>query len=100
MYNTLMSSPEPKSAGSPNLPRTSPPPTLPPKPVVTSLLDVMEDGREFSSLLQIRAHQINLILELRRAIAEIEKLRQRPLLCYVSNVLRAGDFFTSIELAD
>ena len=81
----------------PNIP---PKPPLPPKPVVSSLLDAMVDGREYSSLLSVQPSNIELGTEIRRGIAEVEAARGRPLVCYVSNVLRAGDVGTTIELAD
>lgn len=73
---------------------------IPQKPLVSSLLDAMKDGREYSSLLEVRTEAINLVTEIRRAVKDIEDIRGRPLLCYVGNVVRAGDQFTSIELAD
>lgn len=73
---------------------------MPEKPRVSSLLDAMVDGREYSSLLEVLPDNINLVAEFRRGIADIEAIRGRPCLCYVSNVVRAGELFTSIELAD
>lgn len=60
----------------------------------------MKDGREYSSLLEVSVAGLRIDLELRRALAEIEALRGRPLLCYAANVLRAGEPNTTIELAD
>jgi hypothetical protein len=60
----------------------------------------MDDGREFSSLVGLAPQNLNMVAEIRRGIAEIEAIRKRPLQCYVSNVLRAGEPFTSIELSD
>lgn len=68
--------------------------------MVSSLLDAMKDGREYSSLLEVQANNINLVSEIRRGVAEVEEARGRPLICYVSNVLRAGDVGTTIDLAD
>ncbi len=65
-----------------------PPAILPNQTVAHSLLDVMEDGREFESLLQHQYGPIDLRAEIRRSIAEIEECRGRPLLCYVSNVVK------------
>lgn len=76
-------------------------PNLPTTPNLASLLDVMKDGAEYSSLLAAGgAVNIDVIAELRKAVSEIEEIRQRPCICYTSNVLRAGDRFTAIELAD
>jgi len=77
-----------------------PPAGLPTKTIVNSLLDHMVDGREFASLLDVAPQNLNLSAEIRRGILEVEMLRQRPLLCYVSNVLRAGEPLTPLELAD
>ncbi len=60
----------------------------------------MQDGREYSSLLEVQPNNVNLVAEIRRAVAEVAEARGRPLICYVANVLRAGDVGTAIELAD
>ncbi len=60
----------------------------------------MRDGREYSSLLEVQPNNVNLVAEIRRAIADVEQARGRRLICYVANVLRAGDVGTAIELAD
>lgn len=52
-----------------------------------SLLDKMVDGREFESLLQFKAIDIDLAGEIRKAIGEIQKIRNRPLICYLANVV-------------
>lgn len=53
------------------------------------LLDLMTDGREFESLLKEQRTGINVNVEVRRAIDEIEAIRKRPLLCYLSNMVKA-----------
>ena len=55
-----------------------------------SLLDKMVDGREFESLLQFKAVNIDLAGEIRRAIGEIQNIRNRPLICYLANVVNSN----------
>lgn len=76
--------------------------TIPSKPKVTSLLDVMKDGKEYHSLLDVDPAGINLVPELRRAVADVEAIRQRPLLIYTANTVssRITDVPLGIVLAD
>lgn len=69
-------------------------------PVANSLLDVMEDGIEFESLLKYQYQEIDLVREIRRSISEISAIRQRPVLCYVSNVVRQVNTSVSIDDSD
>ena len=57
------------------------------KTSVDSLLDAMEDGREYASLVDLVPNNINFRDEFRRAIFEVENVRQRPLLVYAANVV-------------
>ena len=57
------------------------------KKLVDSLLDVMQDGTEFASLVGVAPRNLNVRDELRRAIAEIETIRKHPLLVYAANVI-------------
>lgn len=57
-----------------------------PKPV-TSLLDVMVDGKEYESIIQNPNVDINFAIELRKSIDEIEKARGKRLICILSNVI-------------
>ncbi|QYY58438.1 SDH family Clp fold serine proteinase [Dehalococcoides mccartyi] len=59
----------------------------PQKKPVDSLLDVMQEGREYASLVDVAPKNLNLRDELRRAITEIETVRQHPLLVYAANVI-------------
>ena len=70
-------------------PRSSPPSRVQPsKKTTKSLLDVMVDGREFESLLQYNPDpSMDLAAEIRRAILEIKLIRNKPLLCYMANVV-------------
>jgi hypothetical protein len=67
---------------------------------VSSLLDAMQDGREFASLVDIIPHEMNFAKEFQRGIQEVESIRKCPLICYVGNILRGGDLSTSVALAD
>lgn len=59
-----------------------------PRPkTATSLLDVMEDGKEFYTLLNYKFENLNITNELRKALKEIESIRKRPAVCYLSNVV-------------
>ncbi len=55
------------------------------QPVVTSLLDKMEDGREFESLLKYKVVNMDGVAEIRKSLAEIRAVRNRPAICYLSN---------------
>jgi hypothetical protein len=74
----------------------------PAKPRVASLLDAMKDGNEYASLLDVDlAQPVNLRDELRRAIAAVEAIRQRPLLVYAGNAVSTkADVPSGIVLAD
>jgi len=62
---------------------------------IDSLLDNMEDGREYESIIGVItqpniALNINVDKEMKRAIAEIVKVRKRPLICYIANITNAA----------
>ena len=77
-----------------------PAPKPQPVPIANSLLEKMVDGREFESLLHYKFQNINLIDELRRSIIEVKSIRQRPLLCYVANVVKPITGSISIDDSD
>lgn len=53
-------------------------------------LDVMQDGREFESLLSFQYPNLNIVDEIRRSMAEISLARNGiPCLCYVANVVNS-----------
>lgn len=60
------------------------------KPTVKSLLEHMEDGIEFESLLKYKTVEINPVSEIRRSIKEITNLRNRPAICYLSNIVNSN----------
>jgi hypothetical protein len=64
------------------------PPTIKRHQEVPSLLDVMKEGHEYESILPFIPPNGQLVPELKRAIQEIETIRQRPLICYVANVIK------------
>jgi len=57
--------------------------------IITSLLDKMEEGREFESILKYKNIKMDLKQEIRRALREIEKIRKRYVLCYLANVVNS-----------
>lgn len=74
-------------------------PKIPAKPIANSLLNVMQDNLEFESLLSYDFENINLKVEIQKAISELEVIRQHPVICYVANFMSAGAN-TSIDLSD
>jgi len=79
------------------IPQNKPTPNQ--KPITSTLLDKMVDGREFESLLNYQYHNLNFLSELRKSIAEIKALRGRPIVCYVANVVKPSAAI-SIEDSD
>ncbi|MBI3183155.1 MAG: hypothetical protein HYZ28_13545 [Myxococcales bacterium] len=73
-----------------------------PKPsnVVPSLLDAMQDGNEYGSIVSLAPADGNIVPELRRALAEIEGARGRPCICYAANLVRSGAADTAIAASD
>jgi hypothetical protein len=93
----------PQKANNPNLnpnpnPNANPNPN--PNPLAASMLDVMEDGREFESILRYQYKNLNLIGELRRSLGEISAIRNRPIVCYVANVVKPTNSSISIDDSD
>ncbi len=59
---------------------------------VDSLFDKIEDGSEYKSIVNLVPKSGSLDNDLRKAIASIEEIRERPLLCYFANVVKpTGD---------
>ncbi|MGI8550329.1 MAG: hypothetical protein ACR2PL_05935 [Dehalococcoidia bacterium] len=72
----------------------------PPKPkVVPSLLDAMQESREYESILSLVPTNPDPLIEIRRALSEVEAIRQRPCLCYVANVAKPAQML-SIDFGD
>lgn len=59
-----------------------------PLPII-SPLDIMQDGKEFESLVSQHFVNFDIVSEIRRSIKEIETARGIPSLCYVANVINA-----------
>lgn len=57
-----------------------------------SLLDVMQDGKEFESLVgnQFSVNLKNIVGEIRRSLAEVQKARNRYAICYIANVVNSN----------
>ncbi|HQX49185.1 MAG TPA: hypothetical protein PLR25_04725 [Planctomycetaceae bacterium] len=54
---------------------------------VDSLLDQMVDGREYHSIVSLLPRPEAIGTDFTRAIKEVEKIRERPLLCYMANMV-------------
>lgn len=65
---------------------------------VPSLLDIMQDGNEYGSIVSY-IQPGDFMVELRRALADLEVIRGRPCLCYAANVVRPAPD-TSIQSSD
>jgi hypothetical protein len=66
-----------------------------------SLMDLMEDGREFESLCKYKKININVLSEIRRALKDISDIRKRPVVAYLANVVKANvKSVRSIEYSD
>lgn len=73
-----------------------------PQPMIHSLLDIMVDGREYQSIVGKNV-SIQLDVEMKRALEEIQAIRKRPIICYISNTLNpaiAGKTSLSIDNTD
>lgn len=73
---------------------------IPSKNISATMLDIMVDGREFESLLNYQYQNLDLVTELRKSINEIAIIRQRPIVCYVANVVKPRSSSISIEDSD
>lgn len=72
----------------------------PAMPVSSTMLDKMVDGREFESLLKFQYNNLNVVGELQKSIQEIKAIRNRPVVCYVSNVVKPTTSSISIDDSD
>lgn len=70
------------------------------EPLITSFLDCMKDGMEYASVAGIKNSNVDLGSEIKKSIAEIESIRNRPLICYVANVLNPKINDISIDNSD
>lgn len=69
--------------------------------IVNSLLDVMENGREYASIVDKTTRpDLNLFEEVGRGILEIENIRGRPCLLYVGNVIAKDGSDAGVDPTD
>lgn len=73
---------------------------MPQKILPTSILDKMEDGKEFQSLLSHQFQTVNLFEEFKKSIGEFEAIRKKPLVCYIANVVNPTNIPVSIDNGD
>ena len=72
------------------------------QPLGGSLLDLMEDGREYQSIVG-KPVSVDLGAEMKRAMDDIRAIRKRPIICYIANTLNsaiAGKTPLSIDNSD
>ena len=62
---------------------------LPPAQATDSLIDKMVEGREFESVLKYKAIRMDLKTEIGKAIQNIQTIRNKPLICYLANVVNS-----------
>ena len=75
------------SSGKNNRNRPKPPQRPAASRTVSSLLDAMSDGNEYGSIVSVSVAK-DVVPDMRRALADIERIRQRPCIAYVANVVR------------
>lgn len=69
--------------------------------IVASLLDVMQTGKEYASIVDLAVDQnFNLVDEVVKGIQAIETIRGRPCLLYVGNVLSKDGSETGVNPTD
>ncbi len=82
------------------LERTQQKATPAPQKVSSTVMDKMEDGREFESLLTYQYQNLDVALEMRKSIEEIQHVRKIPLVCYIANVVKPRNVPVAIEDSD
>lgn len=70
------------------------------KPISSTVLDKMVDGKEFASLIGYNFVNVNVNAEIQKIISEIELIRERPLVCYIANIVNPRDNGISINDSD
>lgn len=69
--------------------------------IVPSLLDAMQDGNEYGSIVGLAPPpDYNIIEEVVRGLLEIQRLRSCPCISYVGNVIRPDDGESGIDSTD
>ena len=89
-----------KGSTRPMIPQTkrAPQPKAPNK--VESLLDAMQEGNEYQSIVSLVPKDGEIIPDLKRAIGNIETIRQRPCICYISNIVNTSVDQKEIDFSD
>lgn len=59
------------------------------EPPVKSFLDSMVDGKEYESIIGLQNVDVDLAVEIKRSLSEISDICQRPVICYVANVINS-----------
>ena len=68
---------------------------------VSSLLDEMQDGREYESIVGcMTGPEVNLTDEVVRALEDVQSVRGRPVLAYCGNVVRADSGLSGVDTTD
>lgn len=68
---------------------------------VASLLDAMQDGKEYNSIVGLLpSTDESLLNDVRRAIVDLENVRGRRCVCYLGNVIKPSDSSVGIEASD
>lgn len=65
-------------------------PGLPVQKPLTSLLDAMQDGHEYESVVGKPVLNIDIMQEFKRALLEISRIRGRSTICYMANVVNSN----------
>jgi hypothetical protein len=69
--------------------------------IVSSLLDSMQDGNEYGSIVSlIPQAELDLFDEVTKGIMEVERIRERSCLAYVGNVVRGDSGDSGIDSTD
>lgn len=70
----------------PNFPPASAKPAKT-KPRIQSVYDAVVEGKEYESIVSAGLVQVNVIADIRRAIADIQNIRNRPMVIYAGNTV-------------
>ena len=78
------------SSGKGQRTRNRPPIPSNQKPVTRSLYDAVQEGNEYESLVTAKISKVEVIIDIRKGAADIQKIRGCPLLIYAGNTVNAG----------
>lgn len=68
--------------------------------VVPSLLDSMQEGNEYQSIVSLVPADGEIMPDLKRAVKNIEDIRKHPCICYVSNIVNSEVDQKEIDFSD